>query len=992
MENSALVNEFLVESFENLSSINNDLTQIEKEPANKELLNNIYRTVHTLKGSASFLGLKKLMEITHSAENLLDELRDEKFCINSSIIDTLLETFDICNAILSTIEACGEEGDSDIEKNKSLLEKLLETKGVLEIPNQIIEKKIVDSEHDQSHVNEMDDELFDLLSEHRIDDIHQENKNIKPSAKPDESNDNISAAALESIKELVASGQVDASILEGLDTSDIPVDKVKEKPEVVALPEQASSKVSGQKEQIESAPKFEHQTTPEVDEKKTASLADSFVRVNVKVLDKIMNIVGELVLNRNQIVQYSNSKSEHEFTRLSQQLNIITSELQSEVMSTRMQPVGSILSKFERLVRDFSRQSGKNITLKLSGTETELDKTLIEAIKDPLVHIVRNACDHGIETIEERKISGKNGDGILTIKSYNESGQVMIEIVDNGRGLNRDKIGHKAIEKGVIDQDQFSKMSDTQVYGLIFAPGFSTAEQITNISGRGVGMDVVKTNIEKIGGSVTVSSILGVGTTFKLRIPLTLAIVPALIIKSKGESFAIPQLNLNELVRLETHAEKMALEEIQGSEFLKLRGTLTPVFKLSEILQLDQIHERKAKLKSVIDSTLIVDSNSLKNKKLNSIDDAYNIVIMTAENLSFGIIVDEILDTEEIVVKPLDNRLKHIPMFGGATIMGDGQVALILDAVGFINTVCQSRNLTPETDVLNIASETLHDQSTDKHESLLFKLHDNRVYALPLSLVARLEEFKFSDIEKTGNQPIVRYLNAPMPLINLERSLGLKDRSALEGFNKQDGHPLSCIVATIRGANYGLVVKEVLDISMDDSAIDDIAVDRDGILGTVFINDRTVSLIDIFSIIDAQKIGKKAKNNQDRRGGKPAKNHSVLVVDDSPMYRKMVSDLLKEEGYQTSIACHGQEALDLMQKNNYDLVITDIEMPILDGYSLARKVRNDLKNKNQKILALSTKCSEEDKAIGKEAGFNFHLEKFKREDIIEQLNEIFGGI
>ncbi|MBT4793464.1 MAG: chemotaxis protein CheA, partial [Halobacteriovoraceae bacterium] len=695
MDNSALLNEFLVESFENLSSLSSDLTLYEKEPENKELLNKIYRTVHTMKGSASFLGYSKLQDITHVAENLLDELREGSFNVSPPIIDTLLDTFDICHVILKAIESNNEEGSIDIEENKSKLDKLLETKGLN--AQEAVATPVQNEPQDEIE----GDELSSLISGYR-----DEEKKLEPAASsstPKESPTPVadapevgmSAAALESLKELVGDGKVDSQLLEELEGEvSTPVTKTEtaKAAEVTKEPEKAKEPAVelAKKEDVfkkkavvekdnsdkpaakKSLPKKENLSEDATDSNK--SIADSFVRVNVKVLDRIMNIVGELVLNRNQVVQYSNLQSDHEFNRLAQQLNIITSELQSEVMSTRMQPVGNTLSKFERLVRDFSRQSGKKIMLKLSGQGTELDKTLIEAIKDPLVHIIRNACDHGLELPEEREEAGKSADGLILIKAYNESGQVVIEIVDDGRGLNKDKIMEKALEKGVMTQEKLDSMSDSQIFNLIFAAGFSTAEQITNISGRGVGMDVVKTNIERIGGTVSVSSNDGAGSTFKLRIPLTLAIVPALVIKSKNESFAIPQQNLVELVRLETAEDKVLLETIQGSEFLKLRGVLTPIFRLKETLSLDRVNEKNNQLQKIVANNSLdgaSSESSERQSKENQFEDALNIVILNAEEHVFGIVVEEILDTEEIVVKPLNNSLKELTLFGGATIMGD---------------------------------------------------------------------------------------------------------------------------------------------------------------------------------------------------------------------------------------------------------------------------------------------------------------------------------
>jgi two-component system chemotaxis sensor kinase CheA len=1010
MDSSALKNEFLVESFENLSSINEDLTQIEKDPSNKELLNKLYRTVHTMKGSASFLGYKKLQDITHAAENLLDELRENKFLINPDIVDSLLETFDICNLILKSVEDNDNEGDVEIDGNRQRLDDLLLNKGLLVSTVEAEQATTIESVNPTAE-SSSDNELDSLISGHKTNrpgETLEEPQEVKS-----DDMGGLSAAALESLQELIGEGKMDQSAMDDLkaevpsvsEKTGEPVTKVEveaqpaPKPELVVTPaevtpidvvEEQIAETIPEPQKVDIQPVKAEENT---ESKLSKSIADSFVRVNVKVLDKIMNIVGELVLNRNQIVQYSNVSGEHEFSKLSQQLNIITSELQSEVMSTRMQPIGSILTKFERLVRDFSRQNSKNINLQLSGQETELDKTLIEAIKDPLVHIIRNACDHGMETIDERKQIGKIDKGTILIKAYNESGQVTIEIVDDGRGLDRAKIGGKAVEKGVISPEKFEKMTDIQVYNLIFAPGFSTAEAITNISGRGVGMDVVKTNIEKIGGSVSVNSELGVGTTFKMRIPLTLAIVPALIIKSKEEAFAIPQLNLVELVRLETVEEKGKIEKIQGSEFLRLRGELTPVFRLNGELKLEEVQERSKALLEVMEDDY-ENSHGSRTKSLIEIGEgeAYNIVILSAEDHYFGIIVDEILDTEEIVVKPLSNSLKQLNLFGGATIMGDGKVALILDALGFLNTVSDvTSSLNTENEALDSLAGTQTVDGSEIQENLLFRSFDDREYAVPLSLVSRLEEFSVSNIEMTGNQPIIRYLNSPMPLINIEKTLLLDGVSSLENYKEAGETALCCIVTTLRGSHYGVIVKEVLDISIDKVTIDDTAVDREGILGTIFIQDQTISLIDLYTVIEAQNIGNVIKKQPQAFVDQTINNNQkILVVDDSPMYRKMESDLLINMGFDVQTANHGAEAFEKVKNEKFDLIITDIEMPLVNGYELAAKIRTELENTVTPILALSTCFTEKDQAKGKESGFTYHLEKFKKNEVADMVKNILS--
>ncbi|MAZ48230.1 MAG: hypothetical protein CME65_06685 [Halobacteriovoraceae bacterium] len=1004
MDNDALKNEFLVESFENLSSINEDLTHLEKNPSDKELLNKIYRTVHTMKGSASFLGYKKLQEITHAGENLLDELREGNIAVQSEIIDTLLETFDLCHGFLKNIETSNSEGDVDTSSNLDKLEKLLNAE-----PEATIEPVENTEVHDEEELD-----LDSLVAAHR---------EVTPSQKEETSDSNtvegISSAALESLQELVSDGKVDNSVFEDLTKDDSVPSSVPSIEEQQPASEVSSAAMDSLKELIsegkidssamqeletvevpEKAPSVSPTKTEEViapagevavAQDTSKSIADSFVRVNVNVLDKIMNVVGELVLNRNQILQYASKSDSSEFNRLSQQLNVITSELQSEVMSTRMQPIGNILGKFERLVRDIARSNDKKIILKLSGQETELDKSLIEAIKDPLVHIIRNSCDHGIEDTQARIGAGKSETGYVFIKSYNESGQVTIEISDDGKGLDPERIAAKAIEKGVINQAKLDTMSETQVINLIFKPGFSTAEKVTNISGRGVGMDVVKTNIEKIGGAVSVSSVKGSGTVFKLRIPLTLAIVPSLMIKSEGETFAIPQQNLVELVRLETAEDLQKIEQFSGSEFLRLRGQLTPIFRLGKELSLKDVNERASRLKLVSDHHTDSNREDAKNDSLfreeKLKDQALNIVILSAEDNVYGIVVDEIMDTEEIVVKPLNTQLKEINIFGGATIMGDGKVALILDALGFLSSVSEM-DVEKADDLASQNHEELTDSRTEYQENLLFRLYDDRIYAIPLSLVARLEEFKGSQIEKTGRQKIVRYLDAPMPLIGVEKTLGLDGNSVIEQNEIQNHETLNCIVVKIRGRNFGIVVKEIMDISIDNIDIDDTAVDREGIIGTIFINEKTVPLLDLYAVLLAQNLGVFKKEQTSLI---PKDQKTILLVDDSPMYRKLEADSLIEVGYKVVTANHGEEGFAILKEQDFDLLITDIEMPHLDGFSFAKKVRDELPQKTIPIIALSTRVSEKDRMKGRDCGFDHHLEKFKKDEVVELVDTILKG-
>jgi two-component system chemotaxis sensor kinase CheA len=561
---------------------------------------------------------------------------------------------------------------------------------------------------------------------------------------------------------------------------------------------------------------------------KGPSVSDSAIRVNVEQLDKLMNLVGELVLARNQIVQYSGLINESSLIAASQRLNIITTELQESVMKTRMQPIGNVWTKFPRVVRDVAHELGKKVQLVMQGNETELDRTIIEAIKDPLTHIVRNAIDHGIETPEARLAAGKPAEGTLLLRAFHEGGQVNIEIMDDGRGINVTRVKEKALQKMLIAADQASRMTDRETFNLIFLPGFSTADKITNVSGRGVGMDVVKTNIEKIGGSVDVLSEPNSGTTIKIKIPLTLAIIPALVVTSGGDRFAIPQVSLLELVRLETNEARKGIEMLYGSPIYRLRGQLLPLCYLNRELEIEpNTNEGSGGNGSTI-------SHSASNSE------AVNIVVLQADGRQFGLVVDEINDTEEIVVKPLSKQLKGITCFAGATIMGDGKVALILDVLG----IALHANVINEVRDRSMVDKTKADSRLNNKQTLLvFQVGKESRMAIPLSMVARLEEFPRDQIERSGTQTVVQYRGQILPLISVSDYVPTPGDALAE-----DPEMVQVVVYSEQGRSVGLVVGSISDI-VEES----ISVKRDaqgsGILGSVVIQERVTDLLDVSAII-----------------------------------------------------------------------------------------------------------------------------------------------
>ena len=543
-----------------------------------------------------------------------------------------------------------------------------------------------------------------------------------------------------------------------------------------------------------------------------SAVADSAIRVDVELLDHVMNLVGELVLARNQILQFAPALKDSGFANASARLNLLTTELQESVMKTRMQPIGNAWSKLPRLVRDLCHGCGKDVVLDLDGADTELDRTIIEAIRDPLTHAVRNSVDHGVESPADRVAQGKPAQGRVYVRAYHEGGQVNIEISDDGAGLDLDKIRARAVERGLVARERAAQLGDREVAHLVFLPGFSTAEKVTSVSGRGVGMDVVKTNIERIGGSVDIGSERGRGTSLRIKIPLTLAIIPALIVVSRSERFAIPQVNLLELVRLEGERARVGIERLRGTAFYRLRGNLLPLVFLHECLGLAASDDDPG--------------------------DAVNIVVLQAGDRHFGLVVDGISDTEEIVVKPLGKELKSINTFAGATIMGDGRVALIPDVMGIAQ---RAGLLATGKDGVALGNEVTSEIGAEHKEALLLFTTGHARMAIPLSTVGRLEEISALRVEKSGSGPVVQYRDRILPLVDLTGRLAERESDS-------DGAPLTMIVYEQGERSIGIVVERILDAVEQSITIRHGAAGI-GTLGSAVIQGKVTDLLDVDALV-----------------------------------------------------------------------------------------------------------------------------------------------
>ncbi len=689
--------------------------------------------------------------------------------------------------------------------------------------------------------------------------------------------------------------------------------------------------------------------------------ASQSIRVGVDVLENLMTLVSELVLARNQLLQISRTRDDPAFSAPLQRLSHITSDLQEGVMKTRMQPIGNAWAKLPRLVRDLARELGKRIELHMHGQDTELDRQVLELMRDPLTHMVRNSADHGLERPDERRAAGKPEAGRIQLNAYHEGGQILIDVSDDGRGLALDRIRAKALSLGFATEIELAAMTEAQLHQLIFRPGFSTAAEVTPVSGRGVGLDVVRANIERIGGSIELHSKPGAGCCFTITIPLTLAIVSALIVEAAGERFAIPQASVVELVqaRLRPHLEARSrllhggeeegaawIEHIEGTPVLRLRDRLLPLASLAELLRLP----------SVADEPLTV-------------RDAY-VVVTSVGTTTLGVTVDRVFDTEEIVVKPVAPILRHITMFSGNTILGDGSVIMILDPSG----VARAAGLGSVSEAQRAVStaQAIGMQSEERTSILLFRAGGEQPRAVPLGLVARLEHIPHERIEGTVGHHVTQYRGQLMPLLCLDPGQRL-------GNKEGGGTGLPTLVFTEGERSMGLVVDEILDVVTDRLHIE-LSGAKPGMLGSAIIAGRATEVLDAGYWL--------AQAGQD--WFRPAGGHDgqarVLCIEDSDFFRQMLVPTLSAAGYQVSTVESAERALALQDAGaRFDVIVSDIEMDGLGGLGFARDVRAGGAWAALPLVALSGRTAPADIAAGRAAGFTEYVAKLDRAALLSAL-------
>ncbi len=938
IEDDEILQGFIEESLEHLADIENDLLEIEEggENIDEDLVNKVFRAAHSIKGGAGFMGLTVIQDLAHAMENVLGLVRSCKLVPTPEVINVLLQSSDKLNTM---IEDVNNSNDYDIEEHV--------------VP---------------------------------LDAIYK-GETLPPVAAATEE----TTTPVETVEE-TASDVESPPVLEVESEPEPEPEPVELTPEPVAPPPP--------KPEPKPVPQSPLPTAKAVDKKPAAKVkVDSSIRVHVSLLDSLMTLAGELVLSRNQLLQTIASDDVRNAESVGQRIDLITSELQEAIMLTRMQPIGNVFGKFPRVVRDLSSKLDKEIELTIVGKDVELDKTIIESINDPLTHLIRNSVDHGIEKPADRTASGKPAKGTVTLKAYHAAGQVVIEITDDGKGLDGDLLAAKAIEKDLLTQEQVNGMSSQDKVNLIFLPGFSMAKEVTDVSGRGVGMDVVKTNLDQLGGQVDIISEIGMGTTISIKLPLTLAIIPCQIIMTGGERYAIPQVNLEELLRIPAAQVKDRVERVGNAEVVRLRGNLLPLIRLSDVLGIQRTYldresqELEADRRQRISDRrgndtdyanpppeTVTGERESEDRRI-AASSALNIVVVTNGSIKYGLIVDKLQDSEEIVIKPLGKHLQSCRGYAGATIMGDGRIALILDVTNLsIMADLTSMDGSDRAAEIAHAAEEMIKAKKDKQALLTFRSSEEEQFAVPLNQVERIEKIKRSDIEELGGKRVMQYRGGSISLITVDDVAMVQPLA--------DNDDLLVIVFNIANQIVGLLAIGPIDALQINVTVDDVTLHQTGIMGSTIIDGQTTMLVDIFEIVNT--LFPEWFENQEvfEATGDDESVPTILIAEDSNFFRTQVCNYMTESGYEVIEGEDGAIAWDLLQEHGDEItiVVTDIEMPNMDGFQLTETIRNDARFKDIPVIALTTLAGEEDVAKGKAVGVNEYHIKLDKEKLMASVH------
>jgi two-component system chemotaxis sensor kinase CheA len=867
-----LLGEFITETNEFLETVDTQLVVFEADPTDGETLNSIFRLVHTIKGTCGFLGLPRLQFLAHAGETLLGKFRDGTLVATPDQVQLVLESIDRIKEILAGLEANGTEPQGDDSDLIGALERASEGHDLQASPTPVLQEVAPEPVLSAEPVAELPAAPANSV---RWDaDLGRE---LRP-------------------------GEVSLADLEAAFLAATPDDGEEVQPASPAMDMSNPDQTVAVTRPLEPETRALKDDDDDGTAKGGAVASNQTIRVNVEVLETLMTMVSELVLTRNQLMQMVRNVTDSEFKGPLQRLSAVTAELQDSVMKTRMQPIGSAWKKLPRIVRDAARDLGKKIDLVMDGEATELDRQVLELIKDPLTHMIRNSCDHGLESPAARVAAGKSETGTIRLNAYHEGGHIVIEVSDDGSGLATSRIREKAIKNNIVTEEQAWTLSDAQIHRFIFAPGFSTAAAVTSLSGRGVGMDVVRTNIELIGGAIDLQSTEGRGTKFFIKIPLTLAIVSALVVGSRKQRFAIPQLSIVELVGA-GGASDHKVEILNSARVLRLRDRLLPLVDLSEVLGVAPSAQDEAETQSSF------------------------VVVMRQSGQLFGVVVDEVFDTEEIVVKPLSKALTNVGTFSGATILGDGSVIMIIDPACVYRRVGQAEEVVDEAEA---SVQKSRDQRQETTAMIVFQAGGDQPKAVPLSLVTRLEELDATSFEQGDGRTLVQYRGELMPIVAADPYSPI----ATSGVQ-------AVLVFTYNGEAAGMAVDKIIDIVEEPLHVE-MAADRPGLTGIAVLKGKATEILDV-----GHYLGLALSNWDDPTRNQPAKH--IVLVERNPFFRNLLSPLLRAAGYEVEAVDTVSAALVCAEYRKPSAVLTDIDVDVAS----ARRLLSDERLSGTSIVALS---------------------------------------
>ncbi len=1065
-----LLKVFVEEATEHLSTIENDFLALEKagDAMDRALVNKVFRTTHSIKGGAGFIGLGNIKDLSHKMETVLDRIRNGNLAPPkynmAEIISVLLLASDALKDLVANV---GTSDKMDISLPMEALNSI-DIQGsapkaepdslfaadagpcapdVMDGPSagiamataspyapdvippdlagffpemRISENDLLQARNEGKHIY-----IF------RVDFINDTQFQGKPAREIiDEIKDYGTVLSVRTgEKPGIFSESTDlenhpflciafACVLDPEDVSlllDVSRENLFPVEDGVApeSPAKINSEPLQDVIQKGAEPVYRENSQTGAEKEPLTDTSPTSIRVNIHLLDSLMNLAGELVLSRNQLIKAIAGKDPINTETVGKRIDLITSDLRKAIMRTRMQPVGSLFNKFPRRVRSLSRELGKETVLEIEGADVELDRTLLEAMSDPLNHLIRNAVDHGIETADVRKKSGKGETGTIVLRAFSEAGQVVIEVSDDGAGIDPEKVAAAAVSKGFISEEQIRIMTQKDKLNLIFLPGFSTTRTVSDLSGRGVGMDVVKTNLDNLRGLIELFSTPGLGTQIKIKLPLTLAIIPCQVVSLENERFAIPQMNIEELLRIPAARVKERIERVGNAEVVRLRGKLLPLVRLAEILRIERTYTDPQMQRRKLDRrTALSDRRSRKSLMFEddldscALDDfhpsavvsqpsacredadrryratsALSIAVVSTGQIKYGLIVDAFCDSEEIVVKPLGRHLKACRGYAGATIMGDGKVVLILD-VNNLSEMAGLFSVSGTRRAIEVAreAEKAIKPNTDQLNLLVFRNAEDEQFALPLNQVLRVEKIRSCDLQSFGGTKAIQYRGGNLPVFSIDEIAKVRPLATREH--------LLVIVFMVAGRELGLLAIGPVDSVVTEAVVNGSALNQHAIMGSIILNGKTTLIVDVLDLI--RSLQPDWFSAISSHGLATIKGHTVLVADDSNFFRSQIKSFIQQEGYPVVDAEDGEAAWRILQESGQDisLVVTDMEMPRLNGFELTAIIRKDKRFSRIPIIALTTLADDKDMERAKLVGVNEYQIKLDKERLLHSISAL----